>query len=99
MRETSSNGCGWGRETRVMVDSVERTLREVKKMINDQGKQINELFNHQSKKPSWFVALVLTALCTVCGSLIVYTVTHNVKEELPHSPMMELMETESAPVK
>ena len=97
MREQPSNGCAWGRETRIMVDSVEKTLQEVKKMIHDQGKQINELFNHQSKKPSWFVALVLSALCTLCGTLIVYTVTRG-REQLPQSSVIEVMETDSASV-
>ncbi len=90
------NGCAFGRESRVMIETVADGIQEVKRMISEQGKQINLLFNHQSKKPSWLVALALTGLCTVCGSLIVYVVTLDRPTHQIHPGVA--VEVDSAPV-
>jgi len=61
--------CILGAENKIRIDNMEKLLDEIKC-------DIRKLTNHYALRPQWWVAILLTFLCTVSGSLIVYLVTH-----------------------
>jgi len=72
----NTNGCAWGRETRIMVANQHEATIEIKEMISRQGKQLNALTLQQAGKPSWVVTIMIATLCTLCGSMAIYILTH-----------------------
>jgi hypothetical protein len=77
-----STTCAFGRENRVMIMNIHESVSEIKNSIEKMTSQITILFNHQSKKPSWFVTCIITALTTLSVSLVVYIFTSERHAEL-----------------
>jgi len=74
-RPAITNGCSWGRETRVMVDNIRDSVIEIKESIKGNGKKIDTLVEATAGKPSWFVTGVISVLGMLCVGLITYIVT------------------------
>ena len=70
-KQQPTNGCAWGRETRVMVTGI-------KESIDNQSLKIDSLIKAQNGKPSWVVTLVLIALCSLCVGLGTHIVTNGI---------------------
>ena len=74
-RPAITNGCSWGRETRVMVDNMREAVTEIKESIKDQNTKLDEVVKATAGKPSWFVTGVISVLGMLCVGLITYIVT------------------------
>ena len=74
-KPAQTNGCSWGRETRVMVNNIRDSVTEIKESIKDQGTKLDVVVETTAGKPSWFVTGVISALCALCVGLITYIVT------------------------
>ena len=70
------NGCAWGRETRIMVNNIEKSVGEIKGSIVAQNVILAESIKASSAKPSWFVTGLITTLGMLCCGLMTYLVTH-----------------------
>jgi len=60
--------CVLGAENKVRIEMLEKAIGKIEK-------NIDRLTNHYSKRPQWWVTILLTGLCTLCTGLIVYLVT------------------------
>lgn len=84
-----SKGCEYGRITRIKIDNLENTTKEILVGIKDiQAKNI-DMFNHfteryeamqkdaMNKFPPWLTA-IMTLGGTLLGALVVWALTHRV---------------------
>lgn len=57
------------------VALLQQTDKEMQKVLNDFYLDIKEIKDKLLSRPSWAVMLIMSALMTLCGSLMVYVLT------------------------
>lgn len=90
--KAAPNGCAFGRETRVLVGAVKESVGRIETMIQAQSEQIDLLFNHQSKKPSWLESIVITVLVGLVIGLSTYVITQHHPTPEPPVETSEVVE-------
>lgn len=66
MPQTES--CTLGTENKGRIDNLEQSLARIEKAIE-------KISNHYSKRPSWFIAIFITALTNAITLLSMYIIT------------------------
>jgi uncharacterized membrane protein YcfT len=79
--------CPLGIENKTNIANLDRDFVEfkidVKKYMEDMNECVKELTNHYSKRPTWFVSLVITALVGLCIFLTQHIITQKGKNVAP----------------
>lgn len=57
------------------VALLRQTDKEMQKILNNFYNDIKEIKDKLLSRPSWAVMIIMSALMTMCGSLIVYVIT------------------------
>jgi hypothetical protein len=68
--------CALGASNKARVENLEKTVDELKIAVIVATKDVHELANHFSQRPTWFVALLITALVSLVLALIQHVVTN-----------------------
>ena len=72
-----SNGdCPVGAANSTAIKSLEKGLESHERVLNEVRKDIKEIRDNLSSRPTWSVAIVVTILCTLCTGMAVYLITH-----------------------
>ena len=61
--------CILGAENKVRIDNLEKAVVRIETAIE-------KISNHYSRKPSWFVAILITILSNAVVILSMYIITH-----------------------
>ena len=61
--------CVLGHENRTRIDNLEKAIDRIEAAVN-------KIANHYSKKPSWFITILITVLSNAIVLLSAYIITH-----------------------
>ncbi len=63
----------WQHKQNGKIDAIQVSVQEIKTLLITENAAIRtQMLENQSKKPSWWVLILITTLTSVCTGLIVY---------------------------
>ena len=92
--------CPLGVQNKTNIENLDGELDEFKKdmkvYMQHMDDYVGKLTNHYSQRPSWAIALLITALVGLCVYLAQYAITHQGKKHEPFSNSQQIKTTEKA---